>query len=100
VQEAYKKIFSKDGQCLVKAVFFFGTPFEGSKLANFASKIVKFLGGNGALIDSMKDHAKDLATIVGQFNQIRNDEETKIPIFIAYEKQPLYGVKFVCRPIC
>lgn len=96
--EDYKKIFYRNGECLVKGIFFFGTPFSGSKLANHASKIVKFLNGNSALINSLRDHAEGLAAIVGQFNQLRYHQDTKIPILIAYEMLPMYGFKFVTQP--
>ncbi|KAK5653066.1 hypothetical protein OQA88_9352 [Cercophora sp. LCS_1] len=97
-QALYRGTFFQNGQCLVKGVFFFGTPFEGSKLANNASLIVKFLKGNTSLMDSLRIRSNDLTTIVAKFNQLRSDSETKIPILIAYEMQPMYGVKFVTEP--
>lgn len=79
----------------MKGVFFFGTPFSGSNLATYASLIVKAMNGNSALISSLRDHAEGLSTILGKFNQLRNQPATKIPILIAYEKKPMYGYKFV-----
>ncbi|KAK3330784.1 hypothetical protein B0H66DRAFT_74682 [Apodospora peruviana] len=96
--EEYRKIFFQNGLCLVKGVFFFGTPFEGSKLANNASRIVKFLRGNEALIESLKVHSSELAAIVGKFDQVRSNPDTKIPILIAYEMRPMFDVKFVTDP--
>lgn len=82
----------------MKGVFFFGTPFSGSNLATYASLIVKAMNGNSALISSLRDHAEGLSTILGKFNQLRNQPATKIPILIAYEKKPMYGYKFVTQP--
>ncbi|KAK0730844.1 hypothetical protein B0H67DRAFT_528030 [Lasiosphaeris hirsuta] len=94
-QEDYKKIFFQDGECLVKGIFFFGTPFAGSRLAVFLSVLVKVFGGNGELIDSLKHKSDQLGDIVGKFNQILSHPETKIPILLAYEKHPMRGVGFV-----
>jgi len=88
-------VLSKNGESLVKGIFFFGTPFEGSQIASHASKFVKVLGGNTTLIDSLRSHANDLTEIVAQFNQLRSRPESKIAVSIAFEKQPLYGLKFV-----
>ncbi|KAK0611978.1 hypothetical protein B0T14DRAFT_548929 [Immersiella caudata] len=97
-QAAYRNVFFQDGQCLVKGIFFFGTPFEVSKLANYASRIVKFLKGNTALVDSLQVKSSDLTAIVTKFNQLRSGAETKIPLIIAFESLPMYGVKFVTEP--
>lgn len=93
---AYNTVFSRDGQSLVKGIFFFGTPFEGSQIANHGSKFVKFLGGNSLLINSLKDHAEDLTDIVPQFAQLQNSLNSKIAVCVACETQPLYGFRLVC----
>ncbi|KAK3363108.1 hypothetical protein B0T25DRAFT_526318 [Lasiosphaeria hispida] len=94
-QEGYKKVFFQDGECLVKGIFFFGTPFAGSRLALVSSVLVKVFGGNGELIDSLKHKSDQLGDIVGKFNQILSHPETKIPILLSYEKHPMRGVGFV-----
>ncbi|KAJ4402710.1 hypothetical protein N0V85_005256 [Neurospora sp. IMI 360204] len=90
--------FFNGEECLVKGVFFFGTPFEGSRLARYASRIVRFLHGNDTLIDSLSIQSEDLNTIVARFDQMRNNPRTRIPIVIAYEMQPMFGMRFVTDP--
>jgi len=41
---------------------------DGTKLANYASGIVKFLKGNTAVIGSLQVKSSDLVTIVANFN--------------------------------
>ncbi|KAK3497159.1 uncharacterized protein B0T23DRAFT_437943 [Neurospora hispaniola] len=90
--------FFNGEECLVKGIFFFGTPFEGSRLARYASRIVKFLRGNDTLIESLSIESEDLNTIVARFDQMRNHPRTRIPIVIAYEMQPMFGMRFVTDP--
>ncbi|KAK3498668.1 hypothetical protein B0T13DRAFT_503097 [Neurospora crassa] len=71
---------------------------EGSRLARYASRIVKFLRGNDTLIDSLSIESEDLNTIVARFDQMRNHPRTRIPIVIAYEMQPMFGMRFVTDP--
>ncbi|KAK0628411.1 hypothetical protein B0T17DRAFT_152656 [Bombardia bombarda] len=97
-QEPYQNVFYHNDQFLVKGMFFFGTPFDGSNLANHASTIIRFLKGNQVLIENLKEKSSDLTNIVAKFNQIRSDEKTGISIMICYEKQPMYGYKFVTTP--
>ncbi|GAB1311439.1 hypothetical protein MFIFM68171_01649 [Madurella fahalii] len=97
-QSHYRKVFFQKGQCLVKGIIFFGTPFEGSKIANFAHKFVKVLGGNDTLIDSLRTKSDVLAELVGKFNQLRSHPETGFPIIIGYEKSPMFNIKFVTKP--
>ena len=68
---------------------------EGSRLARYASRIVRFLRGNDTLIDSLSIQSEDLNTIVARFDQMRNNQKTRIPIVIAYEMQPMFGMRFV-----
>ncbi|KAK3951028.1 hypothetical protein QBC32DRAFT_344984 [Pseudoneurospora amorphoporcata] len=90
--------FFNGEECLVKGIFFFGTPFEGSRLARYASRIAKFLHGNGTLIDSLSIQSEDLNTIIARFDQMRNNPRTRIPIVIAYEMEPMFGMRFVTDP--
>jgi hypothetical protein len=76
-------------------MFFFGTPFDGTKLANFASPIVKFLRGNNAIIESLKVRSTELRAIVEKFNQLRSNPETRIPLMITYEMRPMFKTQFV-----
>jgi hypothetical protein len=94
-QAEYRHIFYQNDECLVKGIFFFGTPFSGSNLAKYASLLVRAMNGNNTLINSLRDHAEGLSAILGRFNQLRYQPATKIPIHIAYEKKPMFGVKFV-----
>lgn len=36
---------------------------------------------------------------MGKFNQLRSHPETGFPIVIAYEKSPMFNIKFVCVPV-
>ncbi|KAK4171898.1 hypothetical protein QBC36DRAFT_382216 [Triangularia setosa] len=88
----------QNDECLVKGIFFFGTPFEGSKLADNASLILKFLNKNSQLLDSLKAKSNELADIVAKFNQLRSQPHTDIPVLIAYEGLPIYGRTYVTKP--
>ncbi|KAK4197803.1 hypothetical protein QBC40DRAFT_308773 [Triangularia verruculosa] len=88
----------QNDECLVKGIFFFGTPFEGSKLADNASLMLKFLNKNSPLLDSLKAKSNELADIVARFNQLRSHPHTNIPILIAYEGLPIYGKTYVTKP--
>ncbi|KAK0718730.1 hypothetical protein B0T21DRAFT_55204 [Apiosordaria backusii] len=88
----------QNDECLVKGIFFFGTPFEGSKLADNASLILKFLNKNSHLLDSLKAKSNELADIVAKFSQLRSQPHTNIPILIAYEGLPIYGKTYVTKP--
>jgi hypothetical protein len=80
----------RDGRCNVKGIVFFGTPFQESNLANYASyaELVHFLGGNASLINNLKSKSNELATITQKFKQVQTDHS--IEILVYDENKPLY----------
>ncbi|KAK4189032.1 hypothetical protein QBC35DRAFT_514333 [Podospora australis] len=96
--DVYRKTFIQKEECLVKGIMFFGTPFKGSSLADFSSTIIRLLGGNTSLIESLKINSGALHNIVGTFNQVRNKAAAGMQIVATYEKAPIKGKYLVTEP--
>ena len=79
----------RDGQCNVKGIVFFGTPFQWSGQTDDTSyaRLAEMLGGDASLIDSLKSKPKALATIIQKFKKLRTKHNIDILI---YESQPYY----------
>jgi hypothetical protein len=78
----------RDGECKIKGIAFFGTPFQGSALANIAIRfkdIAKYFDYNIELVQNLKDHSKDLAKITSRFNQVQHRH--KIEPLMYYESR-------------
>ena len=96
----------KDGRCVVKGIVFFGTPFQGSKLADFVTyseRLVDFLEADKELLKSLRMNNDELNEITGKIKQIRQVHDIKILIY--YESQPLplknlFGVKVPNKSLC
>jgi hypothetical protein len=73
----------RDGQCNVKGIVFFGTPFQGSGQADDGSYagLVEILGGNASLVKSLKSKTKALATITQKFKQVRTKHNIDVLIY-------------------
>ncbi|KAI9714109.1 MAG: hypothetical protein M1828_001231 [Chrysothrix sp. TS-e1954] len=83
--------FTRDGRCIVKGVAFFGTPFQGSPIANYMLPIAKImgkLGRNQSLIPSLVWKDPYLAQINGEYGQLQKLHRIDMRIFT--ENLPLY----------
>ena len=89
----------KDGRCIVKGIVFFGTPFQGSKVADFATSfegLADFLGANKELLKSLRMNNNELNEMTGKMKQIRQVHDIRILTY--YESHPLlikrlFGIK-------
>ena len=80
----------KDGKCIVKGIVFFGTPFQGSRVADFVTYsegLVDFLEADKELLKSLRMNNNELNEITGRIKQIRQVHGIRILIY--YESQPL-----------
>ncbi len=84
----FQKALCPSGDCLVKGITFFGTPFRGSSLANLMAEISTFmrLPLNRSHIMSLRIKDKDIARIIDEFK--RRSVEIKLPILTFYELLP------------
>jgi hypothetical protein len=91
-----------NGECKIKGIVFFGTPFQGSSLANIAIRfkdIARYFEYNVQLVQSLKDHSKDLANITSRFNQVQH--QYKIEPLIYHESRRMCNGMWrlvVCGP--
>jgi hypothetical protein len=91
INDMHKGVFMRGGKCNVKGIVFFGTPFQGSDMANVASYaggLLRLLGGNSALISNLKSKSEGLTTITERFKQVQNIYG--INLIIYYESEPLH----------
>ncbi|KAH0562873.1 hypothetical protein GP486_002523 [Trichoglossum hirsutum] len=89
INDMHRSVFMRGGKCDVKGIVFFGTPFQGSDMASVASHaggLLGLLGGNSALISSLKSKSEGLATITERFKQVQNIYG--INLIIYYESEP------------
>jgi hypothetical protein len=84
----YQKALCPYGDCLVKGITFFGTPFGGSVLANLLAEIsiLLRLPVNRAHLMSLIVKNQDVAELLGDFR--KDIEKTKVPLRIFYELLP------------
>ncbi|KAH7357299.1 hypothetical protein BKA65DRAFT_225074 [Rhexocercosporidium sp. MPI-PUGE-AT-0058] len=84
----FQKVLCPSGDCLVKGITFFGTPFRGSSLANLLAKIstVLRLPLNRSHIMSLRVKDEDVARIVDEFK--RRSSEIKLPLLTFFELLP------------
>ena len=99
---AYRDLFYKGEECLVKGICFMGTPFLGSGQANLLAPFVGalkdvnyFSATNDAIVKSLKENNESLevSTIVQRFKNIV--DRTKIRLLIGCEERPVTGSKLV-----
>jgi hypothetical protein len=108
IKTEHNRLFMRNGKCIVKGIVFFGTPFQGSLLADYATHaghLVKLLGADKTLLQSLKMNNKELAQITGKFSQVRETHDIKLLIY--FECKPLdiktfrvkvaTAVSFQCR---
>lgn len=82
-------VHSRTGKCLVRGIVFFGTPFEGSWLANVFAPIIKLWQGDSSFVMSLRIKNHDVASIVSKFEDVRSKKDYEIPLTIFYEKKKL-----------
>jgi hypothetical protein len=85
---------------MVGGVAYFGTPFQGSRNADFLTPFVSILGGltrvNTNFVGELKTFSSNkLPTLMMAFNRIRVEEKIEVLVFV--EKQP-EGPAKVVRP--
>lgn len=77
---------SRTGECLVKGIFFFGTPFGGSWLANYASPAARLIRQNSSFTDSLIPDNPGVARTKTLFIEARKKKGCEIPLFIFHEE--------------
>lgn len=99
---AYRDLFYKGDECLVKGMCFMGTPFLGSGQANLLAPFVGalkdvnyFSAINDAIFRSLRENKESLEVpnIVQRFKQISDEHE--IRLLIGCEEKPVAGSKLV-----
>jgi hypothetical protein len=87
-EELKQKFFhSKTGECLVKGIFFFGTPFDGSWLATFAAPIISAFRCSETFLGNLKPKNKGTARTRASFLKGRDRAGCNISLVIFYEEK-------------
>lgn len=79
-------------RCLVRGIAFFGTPFEGSKLADMAPFIGPAIGlrtGPGSFISALKVKDPQVQAIIHSFDIVRREPSNRIRLVIFFEKKAM-----------
>ena len=84
----FQKVLCPSGDCLVKGITFFGTPFRGSNLANLLDTISSFLRLplNRAHIMSLGIRDEEITAIIDEFKD--RVVKAQIPLLCFYERLP------------
>jgi hypothetical protein len=101
----YRQLLMPLGECLVKGIAFFGTPFTGSVIANWepVARIVPF-GLNMSYVRYLKQRHKketvqvdpeDVNPMVDQFRSLV--KEYNIPLLIYFEEKRTWGLPVVSQ---
>jgi hypothetical protein len=92
-EELKQRFFhSKTGECLVKGIFFFGTPFNGSWLATFAAPIISTFRCSETFLGNLKPNNKDTARTRASFRKGRDRAGCKISLVAFYEEKMMRSV--------
>jgi hypothetical protein len=71
---------------MVYGVAFFGTPFQGSRNADFMSPVMSLIGTfsrtHTNFIDDMRTSSRDLPKLTMLFNNIKTEEEIETLVFV------------------
>ena len=72
---------------MVRGVVYFGTPFQGSRNADFLAPVASFVGSltkvNTNFVADLKTFSSDkLPRLMMVFNNIRNEEKIDVLVFI------------------
>lgn len=72
---------------MVRGVVYFGTPFQGSLNADFTAPFANLVGtftrsSTNYLGEMRTSHANKLAPLMMGFNNIRNEEEIEVLVFV------------------
>ena len=85
---------------MVRGVAFFGTPFQGSRNADFLSPFATFVAGitraNTNFLEDMRTYSSDLPELMMIFNNVKTEEDIEVLLFI--EKKNDGPTRVVCRP--
>lgn len=85
-------------QHMVYGVAFFGTPFQGSRNADFMSPVMSLIGTfskmNTNFLDDLKTSSRDLPKLTMLFNNIKTEEGIEALVFV--EKKADGPSKVVC----
>ena len=83
---------------MVHGVAFFGTPFQGSRNADFVSPVAGIVAGisrmSTSFINDMKTSSKELPNLMMLFNNIKTEENIEVLLFT--EKRADGPSKVVC----
>ena len=106
----YRDLLMPLGECLVKGIAFFGTPFTGSVIANWepVARIVPY-GLNMSYVRYLKQRQRDkketvqvdpedVNPVVDQFRIIV--KENNIPLLIYFEEKRTWGLQVVSQRLC
>ena len=88
------KLNTQSGECVVKGIAFFGTPFQGSRLANFAgrlSSLLRVLPVNMSFIDHLRLKNATVKEIVDEFDALIR--RMNLPLLIFYEEKKIRVLK-------
>ena len=90
------KLNTPSGECVVKGIVFFGTPFQGSRLANLAGRlsfVLRVLPVNMSFIEHLrlKDAAVD--KLVSEFDAL--SRQMKLQLLIFYEQKKIRVFKVI-----
>jgi len=99
-EELKQKFFhSKTGECLVKGIFFFGTPFDGSWLATIMEPIIFTFRCSESFIGNLKPKSKATARTRAAFLKGRMRDGCRIPLRVFYEERK-YGQGIFQVTVC
>ena len=88
------KLNTQSGECVVKGIAFFGTPFQGSRLANFAGRLsflLRVLPVNMSFIDHLRLKNATVKEIVDEFDALIR--RMNLPLLIFYEEKKIRVLK-------
>ena len=93
-EHEYLNLNTQLGDCAVKGIGFFSTPFLGSRLANFAGRLsflLRFLPVNMSFINHLKLKNATVNVIVDEFDALIR--RIGLPLLLFYEQKPVRVLK-------
>ena len=88
------KLNTQSGECVVKGIAFFSTPFQGSRLADVAgslSFLLRVLPVNMSFIEHLRLKDATVNAIVDQFDALSRQME--LPLLIFHEQRKIRVLK-------
>lgn len=90
------KLNAPSGECVVKGIVFFSTPFQGSRLANLAGRLsflLRVLPVNMSFIEHLRLKDATVDKIVSEFDDL--SRQMKLPLLIFYEQKKIRVLKVI-----